>query len=388
MLNPVRGSCIALVFLSVLVLAACSDDAKHASHGTDPLPNERIAQRIVSRLSISDGETVLIGRDPGHLPELAAATKTALVQAGAVVSLHAYGAQDDFGERLQAADIYIWMPFGPDTDVPSLLQEFPVAARWVMQGTHRQVHFHWGDGTRAIDGMQGEHSPEFDAIYVEALDIDYDALSGKMYRAAAAIRVGEVHVTTPAGTDIRFRVDNRPVTIQAGDASLAATRDATLTIQREIELPAGALRIAPVEESVTGVLVVPYARMLANPWERSEEKPAVRNLKLHFAAGVLIDMTADEGAELFQSYLDANSALDKFREFALGFNAKLIQPEDSEWLPYYGYGAGVVRLSIGNNEELGGSVTGDGFRWFLFPDATVRLADDRVLVRDGVLQEF
>jgi len=382
-----RHVSLSIAIVSALALTACGNATDSAMTTAEELPYEQIALRIASRLAITDGERILIGHDPQHLPELVVATQAALTRMGAITSLHVYGADDDFFGRLQKSDIYIWMPFGADMDVPALLREFPVAAKWVMEGTHRQLHFHWDDGTRAIDGMQGDHSREFDAIYVAALDIDYDALHRSMRRAATAMRAGEIHVTTPAGTDIRFRIDDRPINIQSGDASLAATRDARLTIQREIELPAGALRVAPIEASVNGVVVVPYARLLANPWARSDEPPPVRNLRLRFTAGKLIEMTAEQGADLFQSYLDANSALDNFREFALGFNPKLTQPEGSEWLPYYGYGAGVVRLSIGNNEELGGAVRGDGFRWFLFPDATVTLADGHVLVRDGVLQK-
>ena len=46
-----------------------------------------------------------------------------------------------------------------------------------------------------------------------------------------------------------------------------------------------------------------------------------------------------------------------FREFALGMNPLLAMPERTPWIPYYGYGAGVVRLSFGDNSELGGTVT-------------------------------
>jgi len=50
-------------------------------------------------------------------------------------------------------------------------------------------------------------------------------------------------------------------------------------------------------------------------------------------------------------------------------------PEGSPWIPYYGYGAGVVRLSLGDNSELGGKVT----------DATVAV-DGKVWVKDGKLR--
>ncbi len=49
------------------------------------------------------------------------------------------------------------------------------------------------------------------------------------------------------------------------------------------------------------------------------------------------------------------------------------------------YGAGAVRLSLGDNRELGGEVRGNYMRWFFFTNATVHV-DFRYLVRNGVLQ--
>lgn len=59
-------------------------------------------------------------------------------------------------------------------------------------------------------------------------------------------------------------------------------------------------------------------------------------------------------------------------------------PDRQPWVPYYGYGAGVVRLSLGDNSELGGAVTGGYVRWNFFPDTTVTV-DGQVWVRDGRL---
>jgi len=74
-----------------------------------------------------------------------------------------------------------------------------------------------------------------------------------------------------------------------------------------------------------------------------------------------------------------------FREFALGFNPLLAVPaDDPPWIPYYGYGAGVVRLSLGDNTELGGNVRGGYVRWNFFTDATVTVGTD-VWVKDGTL---
>jgi hypothetical protein len=69
---------------------------------------------------------------------------------------------------------------------------------------------------------------------------------------------------------------------------------------------------------------------------------------------------------------------------ALGFHPLLAVPEENPWIPYYGYGAGVVRLSLGDNSELGGRVTGGYVRWNFFVDTTLTVAGE-VWVRDGTL---
>ena len=376
-----------LLLISFLLSSgACSDPPPDK----DALPFDAMAGRIAERLFIAPGERVLVGYDPEHMPELAVATRQALSAAGAHVEMRVYGADDGFAERLERSDIYIWLPFGPGSPSAPRIAEFAVASAWVMRDEHRQLHFHWDDGSRAADGMVGAHSPELDAIYLDGLNIDYHRLDSDMRRVAGAMRGGELRVTTPAGTDIRFSLGDRPITVQSGNASRAALRDAVVPIQREIELPAGALRVAPLEDSVSGVVVIEKARLSAAPWDNSADgaEPAARQLRLTFKAGRLVDIGAAEGQEAFRRFVAGNPALGHFREFAVGFNPRLTPPEDSAVLPYYGYGSGVVRLSIGNNRELGGAVDGDGIRWFLFGDATVTMPDGSVLVKDGILQVF
>ena len=81
----------------------------------------------------------------------------------------------------------------------------------------------------------------------------------------------------------------------------------------------------------------------------------------------------------------AGAAGRAFREFALGLNPLLAVPDRTPWIPYYGYGAGVVRLSLGDNTELGGAVSGGYVRWNFFTDLTVTVGTT-VWVRNGKLQ--
>jgi hypothetical protein len=178
-------------------------------------------------------------------------------------------------------------------------------------------------------------------------------------------------VTTPAGTDLRFRVGVRPFNKQDGDASAARARRGVVLIDREIELPAGAVRVAPLEDSVYGVVVFPPSQWSGRP---------VAGLRLRFEHGRVTGVEAATGAEAVSAELDAGGpAARAFREFALGFNPLLAVPERGPWIPYYGYGAGVVRLSLGDNSELGGAVRGAYVRWNFFTDATVAVGETTVV---------
>jgi hypothetical protein len=105
-----------------------------------------------------------------------------------------------------------------------------------------------------------------------------------------------------------------------------------------------------------------------------------------FSKGRVTTFTASSGREGVEKELTAGGEAAKaFREFALGMNPMLAIPTTGErWIPYYGYGAGVVRLSLGDNTELGGRVGGGYVRWNFFPDATVRIGDV-VWVQEGRL---
>ena len=73
-----------------------------------------------------------------------------------------------------------------------------------------------------------------------------------------------------------------------------------------------------------------------------------------------------------------------FREFALGFNPALKVHKDRPFIGYYGYGSGVVRLSLGDNEEMGGANRGGGVYWNFFHNATVAVGRS-LLSRNGIL---
>jgi hypothetical protein len=357
--------------LAVLILLAGAT-GRAPAQTSFPWPD--MARRIVTALQIERGERVLLRFDPDTMRELEPELAKQLRAAGAVVTAHAFGPIDGFAQRLEATDVYVWLPAGPTAQTPP--DQAAALVSWLdARPERRELHFHWVDGTRDADGLPVAHRPAYDRVYLDALDIDYGAMAEQMHAVTVRLRKGETRVTTPAGTDVRFRIGNRPVNRQTGDASKTNARNGRIRIDRHTELPAGVMRVAPLEPSVNGVIVLPAARFLGT---------SATNVRMEIRSGVVTESSATTGADAVKAFLASQPGANRFREFALGFNPKLTIPTGEQALPYYGYGAGVVRMSLGDNNELGGDVRGGGIRWLFFPDATV-VADGVAIVDRGRL---
>ena len=277
---------------------------------------------------------------------------------------------DAMAKYFKDVDVAIMMPGANVSHAPYVAMQ-----RVLQTGSGRTIHFHWA-GAYSFDGALLPATEEVDKVYQEALlSTDYRRISGLHQFFEEAARSSDIHVTTPQGTDIRFSIGDRPVTKQDGDASKGRMVYARNLIDREIELPSGAIRVAPIEETVNGVIAFPDAE-----WAGKD----VKGLKLTFKKGKIVDVKASFGLDAVKEELRAaGSAGQWFREFALGFNPLLTIPQiGPRWIPYYGYGAGVVRLSLGDNSELGGKVKGGYIRWNFFTDATVSIGE-RAIVTDG-----
>jgi hypothetical protein len=354
-----------------------------APAGAQDLDWPALAARIVRQLAPQPGEKILLVAAPGRFPSLVAELRYAVMKAGAVdlgatlvlpsplpsswdASLVARAgrlAREALVRALAEADAAVILPGAAPFHPPyGALQDL------MRKGHGRVVHFHW-EGAFPIAGQPLPPQAAIDAAYQKAvLETDYAALAAAQRRFREALRQGEVHVTTPLGTDLRFRVGDRPVTLQDGDASAARAREAAVLIDREVELPPGAVRVAPLEDTVDGVIAYPPSQ-----WD---ERP-VLGLRLRFERGRVVEVVAEAGRDAVEAELArGGEAARRFREFVLGFNPVLAVPPRRPWIPYYGYGAGVVRLSLGDNSELGGAVRGDYVRWDFFSDTTVRVGGE------------
>jgi hypothetical protein len=361
-----------LILLGLLASPALSQQP------TDP---ERLASDLVARMQLQPGERVLIVAIPGRSDALLPLLRRRIVAAGATdlgvlaptgeppaswSSDFTRAAPRDragLASYLGSVDLGVMMP-----GVTAAAPVYGAMQDVLRTGKGRTIHFHW-EGAYALDGSVLAITPERSSAYERVLrDTDYRALAAIQSEFERAARSAPIRVTTPAGTDLTFRIGDRPVTKQDGNASAARARQGRNLIDREIELPAGAIRVAPIEESVVGQIVFP-------PGTWGGER--VEGLVMRFNAGRVTEIASSGMAAVERELTQAGDGGRSFREFALGFNPLLVIPEAGEkWIPYYGYGAGVVRLSLGDNSELGGRVGGGYVRWNFFTDATVTVGGE------------
>ena len=336
----------------------------------------KCAERIADALKLEAGESVLLKFDPRCFAPLEQPLRALIRDAGAHVSgvIRADAPDPDLQsvrELFSNADIFIWLPELHQGNRPALARAL---VEWLDSKRGRSVHFHWHSGSYPVGWLPLPPGELVDRMYLAALDVRPDGLERMHRRAIEILRSGPVRVTTPDGTDITFDVGDRPFSSQIGDASRSRMSSARTRIDRDVELPAGVLRVAPIESSANGTISLPVWRPV-----RTEG----RNLLLRFAAGrvAIQGVNADRiSDELTAAGGDARM----FREFALGFNSVLKVPRECPFIAYYGYGAGVVRLSLGDNEEMGGANRGGGVYWNFLHNATVT-AGSEYLVKDGAL---
>ena len=356
-----------------------------------PIDAERLAQRVVRTLAPSAGERAILVFDPGYYPDLAAAIESQLAASGvepllgltfdpprvveaAQAELGAAKRQGDFVAWLSPvfakADLFLWLParaLYPDTRLEHLVDG----------STVRGIHFHW---ILDFEGHGAEEIALLSRLYERTiLETDYAALSRSQDRLIALLRGKNLHLTSPDGTDLRMLVSAEAwFHKNDGDMSKARAKTARSARDREMELPAGALRFIPDAASVEGILVVRRVPMHA------EEAEGVR---FEFRAGKAKISSAARGEDAVRKqWNEIGGDVDRIGEIVLGTNPLLAVSVPSGELPYFGYGAGAVRVSLGDNWESGGSnrTTGDRNWWLFLGDATLE-AGGKTLIREGRL---
>lgn len=153
-----------------------------------------------------------------------------------------------------------------------------------------------------------------------------DALEGK----------DEVRILADDGTDLSFMIRGRPVLLD--DPTISAEDVARGDVG--LNIPCGEVFVAPLETTANGIILF--------------EKAAVPgfgkmiNLQLKFADGRVVNVDADEGADRFNKFLEANSGdKDRIAELGIGCNPGAEYTGGSIIVDEKIYGT--IHIAIGNN---------------------------------------
>jgi len=367
------------VLLSVLALVAGGLVLSAAEEAQSPhRPDwQRVARNIVVRsVKLAPGERVLLHYDPEQDPELIAAIRDAIARADGIIVAEWTWPSERTGEYLASlseeqrrkraeaedaiyrdlfarADVYLWMHVSSSGDlVPRRFENLTGGSKV------RGVHSHW---FRSIDPAENETLLR---MYERAIAIDPRALDTTLAAMERKLRGSEVHITSPNGTDLRFKVPaDAWFHRNTGDASREKVANARSVRDREEELPAGALRTTDVRDA-SGTLNA----TLVSSTKRGGVAVEFRNGRIQE-----FKSRGGDGDEIAKWYTSIEGDRDQVSELVIGANPELRPILPSGFMPYYGYGAGVIRIAIGDNWESGGKLRTQGHRdvWLFVTDGTL-----------------
>jgi aminopeptidase len=287
-----------------------------------------------------------------------------------------------FAEWLKHVDVYIGLPQIEDTkaviaSVPEARFVKGAKAGQVIQDTLNTLHIRAifiGYPTRADADANKLDFASYEKMQWDAVNADYAQISDRAKTLQSRLRGAKaVHLTSPAGTDLTFSIGDRPIFVDDGIVTQEKAKS-NLFMNRTASLPGGQVFVAPIETSANGKVMVRKDQCRSDP---------VTEESFEFRNGTITNYTAKEGADCAKQSINAAPGADQFSYFAIGLNPALKVIEDGgDFRP--DHGAGVVTISTGNNQLLGGNNhSPDGFG-FPVINATVEV-DGQTVVRDGRL---
>jgi hypothetical protein len=382
-MRPARsGLIIAAIGGSLLV-----DLAQAQSPPPSKVDWSKIAELVVKRtLKLAPGERVILFWDQTSDRGAAPALRTAILGAGGVVSAEmaaptgadlaairqlppatqaAQLARRDsiWAEAFSKADAAIWLP----TPLAGL-SDRPFE-HLVERSKVRSIHFHWFLPPDPAD------VDKVDALYAAAISVPPERLQARITAVEAALRGATVRITSPNGTNLVLKVaPNAWVHRNTGDASRAKIATARSVRDRQEELPGSVYRTTDI--SGAEGTIVGYASF--------DTRAPI--LSVTFTKNRVSKIESKRGAEtIITNWNQATGDKEVPSELVIGTNPELPSLLPSGFMPYYGYGAGVVRLAFGDNWESGGKNRASNGETLLFiPDATVAV-NGKAIVKDGKL---
>jgi len=217
--------------------------------------------------------------------------------------------------------------------------------------------------TPALAQDAGMSTREFEEFLFGAVLIDWDALRARMARIAERFEAGDEVRVVAEGTDLRFRLGDRPGKVSAAGANM----------------PSGEVFYGPLEDSANGVI-------------HYSEFPAcylghqVGGVRLRFEDGRVVDASAESDEEFLLQMLDSDEGARRLGEFGIGCNPGIqrhtrntLFDEKMEGTVHFALGQSyaetrgtntsslhwdmVKDLRAGGRVELDGALVQEGGRW-------------------------
>jgi len=207
---------------------------------------------------------------------------------------------------------------------------------------------------------------EFLMTFANAVNVDYNMVKQAGSAALKSLHKKRlINITTPDGTDLTFSIEGRRVGMEAG------TLEECFSTGKEcnVEIPAGEVYVAPVENSANGMLVTDEVRDFG-----------VQKLRMKFHEGRIMSFEAEKGKASFKRLLDeAHGHKDRIAEFGIGTNYGMkpiglrIFDEKAQ---------GTAHVAIGNNTHLGGINKASIHIDFILHKPTIKANND-LIMKDG-----
>lgn len=253
---------------------------------------------------------------------------------------------------LSAVDnVTVWVALGGPED-PSKFREVPASRLEILfEGDRPVLDKTFEKKVRTAELLLGHVTTQRAKAYgfdydrwlkmtEEAIKADYPKMAELGRKMALRLeRASKVHVTSKAGTDVRFEITKRPIHVQDGIIDQNDIEHGLVSTQ----LPSGKVEVAPLEESAKGAVLFDVPRALKGR--------LIHELRLDFERGRLQQYKAKRFEEVFREVYDAGQGdRDKIAQFTLGLNPKvdLIGYTTDE------LGLGTVTIGVGANKGIGG----------------------------------
>jgi leucyl aminopeptidase (aminopeptidase T) len=198
---------------------------------------------------------------------------------------------------------------------------------------------------------------------------DCAAMRRRAKRLSGLLRSNsEVRIRSLSGTDLAFRLDNRPTELSDGTISEEDARRGKVAF-----LPAGHVGTTVEEESAEGA--VSYDSTMHFQGGRTER------LSLRLRRGRIVHYEAASGASNFSAHLQSlGGDSDRFAFFGVGLNPllRLGYGQDDKVL-------GVVELNFGENRSRGGRNRGKADWWGTVVGASMVIGGHRVMANGRLL---